>query len=68
MKARRNESFDKIKITETWAKSLLKRMGYVRRTKTSSTVEILDGARKEIEYQYLHDIEVLQKSGTLPLI
>ena len=53
MKAPRNESFDKIKITETWAKSLLKCTGYVRRTKTSSTVEILDGARKEIEYQYL---------------
>ena len=68
MKARRNESFDKIKITETWAKSLLKRMGYVRRTKTSSTVEILDGARKEIEYQYLYDIKVLQRSGTFLVI
>ena len=27
----RDESFGKIKITETWPKSLLKRMGYVRR-------------------------------------
>ena len=30
----RDVSFCKIKIAETWAKSLLKRMGYVRRAKT----------------------------------
>ena len=52
----RDESIDKIKITETWAKSLLKRMGFVRKAKTSLTVEILEGARKKIEYQYLYQI------------
>ena len=31
-------------------------MGFVRRAKTSSTVEIPEGARKEIEYLYLHQI------------
>ena len=35
---------------------MLKRTRYVKRAKTSSTVEIPDGAKKEIEYQYLHDI------------
>ena len=48
------KSLGKIKITETWAKLLLKHMGFVRRAKTSPTVEIPEGARKEIEYQYLH--------------
>ena len=52
----RDESFGKVKITETWAKSLLKRMRFVRRAKASSTVEIPEGARKEIEYQYLYQI------------
>ena len=52
----RDKSFGKTKITGTWAKSLLKRMGFVRRAKTSSTVEILKGARKEIEYQYLYQV------------
>ena len=46
----------KIKIIQTWAKSLLKRMKFLRRAKTSSTVEILEGARKEIEYQYMYQI------------
>ena len=50
----RDESYGKIKITGTWAKSLLKRMGFVRREKTSSTVEIPEGGRTEVEYQYLY--------------
>ena len=62
----RDESFGKIKITETWAKSLLKRMGYVRRAKTSSTVDIPDGARKEIEYQYLYDIVSAVEKWNIP--
>ena len=37
-------------------------MGFVRRAKTSSTVEIPEGARKEIEYQYLYQIvNVIEK-------
>ena len=52
----RDESLGKTKITETWAKSLLKRMRFVRRAKTSSTVEIPEAGRKEIEYQYLYQI------------
>ena len=48
----RDEPFGKIKITESWEKSLLKRLkckGYVRKAKTSSS-EISDSTRKEIEY------------------
>ena len=52
----RDEYLGKTKITETWVKSLLKRMRFVKRAKTSSTVEILKGARKEIECQYLYQV------------
>ena len=38
------------------AKSLFKRMGFVRRMKTSSKVSIPDGARKEIEFLFHHEI------------
>ena len=63
----RDESLGKIKITETWAKPLLKRIGFVRRAKTSSTVEIPEGARKEIEYQYLYQIvNTIQKWNIHP--
>ena len=52
----RDESLGKIKITGTWAKSLMKRMGFVRRAKISLTLEIPEGTRKEIEYQHLYQI------------
>ena len=39
-----------------WAKSLFSRINFVKRRKTSSKVDISDGARKEIEFLYLHDI------------
>ena len=37
-------------------KSLFMRMGYVRRKNASSKIEILDKARKEIEYQFHFNI------------
>ena len=42
--------------SSSWAKSLFKRMGFVRRIKTSSKVSIPDGARKEIEFLFHHEI------------
>ena len=39
-----------------WAKSLLSQMNFVKQWKTSSKVDIPDGARKEIEFLYLDDI------------
>ena len=42
--------------SSSWVKSLFMRMHYARRKSTSSKVEILDKARKEIEYQFHFDI------------
>ena len=39
-----------------WAASLFRRMGFAKRRKTSSKVDIPDGARKEIEFLFHHDI------------
>ena len=39
-----------------WSQSLFRRMGFVKRRKTSSKVEIPDGARKEIEFLFHHEI------------
>ena len=65
----RDESLGKIKVTETWAKSLLRRMGYVRRAKMLSTVEIPERVRKEIEYQYLYQIvSAIEKWNTPDLV
>ena len=42
--------------SSSWAKSLFRRMGFVRRMKTSSKVTIPDGARKEIKFLFQHQI------------
>ena len=42
--------------TRTWARSLFNRMGFVRRTATTGKVEIPEGARKEAELTFLHEI------------
>ena len=42
--------------SSSWAQSLFRRMGYVKRRKTSSKVDIPDAARKEIEYVFLYEI------------
>ena len=39
-----------------WAKSLFVRMGFVKRRVTSAKVDIPEKARKEIEYQFHHNI------------
>ena len=39
-----------------WAKKLFFGMNFAKRKKKSSKVDIPDGARKEIEFLYLHDI------------
>ena len=40
-----------------WAASLFRRMGFAKRRKTSFKVDIPDGARKEIEFLFHHDIK-----------
>ena len=39
-----------------WAKSLFSRMNFVKQRKTLSKMDIPDGAGKEIEFLYLHNI------------
>ena len=52
--------------SSSWAKSLFKRMGFVRRMKTSSKVSIPDGARKEIEFLFHHEIVSLIEEHDIP--
>ena len=40
------------------ASSLFNRMGFIRRTTTNGKVEIADGARKEAELTFLHEIAI----------
>ena len=49
-----------------WAKSLFQRMNFVKRRKTSSKVDIPEGARKEIEYIFLHEIVSLVEEFHIP--
>ena len=42
--------------SSSWARSLFRRMGFVRRHKTSSKVEIPDKVREEIEFLFYYDI------------
>ena len=43
----------------SWVKSLLKKMGFVKRSKISAKVSINDGFRKEIEYLLHHEIAAI---------
>ena len=52
--------------SSSWAKSLFKRMGFVRRMKTSSKVSIPDGAWKEIEFLFHHEIVSLIEEHDIP--
>ena len=45
---------------------LFKRMGFVKRRKTSSKVEISDAARKEIEFQFHHEIVTYVEKLKIP--
>ena len=49
-----------------WAKSLFSRMNFVKRRKTSFKVDIPDGARKEIEFLFLHEIVSLVEKHKIP--
>ena len=49
-----------------WAKSLFSRMNFVKRRKTFSKVDIPDGARKEIEFLFLHEIVSVVEKYDIP--
>ena len=47
---------ENLKIERSWAQSLFRRMGFVRRIKTTGKVHIPVGAQKEAELKFLHQI------------
>ena len=49
-----------------WAASLFRRMGFLKRRKTSSKVDIPDGARKEIKFLFYHDIVLRVEEFNIP--
>eukprot|EP00794_Sanderia_malayensis_P006691 gene6691-7447_t len=52
--------------SSTWAQSLFRRMGFVKRMKTSAKVDIPDGARKEIEYLFHNEIVTTIEKYNIP--
>jgi len=64
----RNPQFElgHIKIDYSWTKSLFKRMGFVKRMRTTSKVEITEGAKKECELLFLHDIVSTIEEHNIP--
>ena len=55
-----------VKIDSSWAQSLFRRMGFKRRMRTTGKVEIPEGARKEAELLYLHDIVSIVEKHNIP--
>ena len=51
----------------SWAQSLFWRMGFKKRRKASSSVDIPDFSRKEIEYLFLHDTVDTVEKYEIPL-
>ena len=52
--------------SSSWPKNLFRRMGFRRRMKTTGKVDILEGARKEAEFLYLHSITSLIERFEIP--
>ena len=49
-------SLQGIIVNDTWGQSLLRRMGFTRRTATTGKLEITDSAKKEMAFQYHYKI------------
>ena len=59
---------DKINASSSfWAQSLFRRMGFKKRRKTSSSLDISDSSRKEIEYLFVHDVVETVERNKIPL-
>ena len=60
---------ENLKIERSWAQSLFRRMGFVRRIKATGKVHILVGAQKEAELKFLHQIvNQVEKYQILPFL
>ena len=49
-----------------WPQSLFQRMGFKKRMRTTGKVEIPEGARKEAELLYLHNIVTIVEKYEIP--
>ena len=49
-----------------WVQSLFRRMGFKKRMRTAGKVEIPEGARKEAELLYLHNIVTIVEKYEIP--
>lgn len=49
-----------------WARSLFRRMGFVKRMKTTGKIEIPEGAKQEAQLLYLHDIVSIVEEHNIP--
>ena len=54
-----------IEINKTWAKSLLSRLGFVKR-KANSTAKVKPSYYQQLKEQYLLDIEVVVEMEDIP--
>ena len=50
----------------SWAKSLFKRMGFVKRMSTTGKVETPEGEKEEAKFVYVHDIVALAEEHNVP--
>ena len=57
---------DIIVIGKPWAQSIFRRMGFVRRRKTTGKVSIPTGAQKEAELKFLHQIVSHVENNQIP--
>ena len=53
--------------SSSWAQSFFRRMDFKKRRKTSAAMDVLDSARKEIEYVFFHDIVDTVEKYKIPL-
>ena len=52
--------------SSSWAKSLFKRMGLAWRMEITDKVDIPEGAWKEVELMYLHNIVAIVEENKIP--
>ena len=52
--------------SSSWAISLFKRMGFVKRMSTTGKVEIPEGGKNEVQFVYLHDLVTIAEKHKVP--
>ena len=57
---------DHLELGKSWAQSLFRCLGFVRRMKTTGKVKIQVGAQKEAELKFLHQIAYNAEKHQIP--